>query len=526
VNYQVSQLNIAQGVATFARATPNAIAVMDQDRCVTFAALEERANRFANALLGAGVGPGQKVAMMLPNSVEFCEISAGAARVGAAIVPINPHLTAPEVAYQLGHSEASALVAHSSLAETACAASEAANLETRLLASVGGPGLGRDYESLLADADPSPPAVEVEETSPFCVNYTSGTTGKPKGVLISHRSRCLTFLCAAIEWGLGPGRTTVAVAPLYHGAGFAFGYGALYVGASVAMLPPGPFDPGALLDTVERTGAQTMFLVPAHAQRLREQVDPTRLRRSFQSVEVLYFNAAPLPQALKLWLLDSLPEVALHELYGSTEAGIVTDLRPVDQRRKQACVGPPWLLTELVVLDDSGAPVEPGQPGELFSRSPFLMNGYLKDPEATSACMTEDGFLTSGDVVTLDEEGFVYVVDRKKDMIITGGINVYPREVEEVLLAHPAVADVAVVGLPSEAWGEEVTAVVVARSGRRLDVADLERHCRASLASFKVPKRWVESERLPRNAAGKVLKTELRRPGVLEGQLLKDREEP
>ena len=200
----------------------------------------------------------------------------------------------------------------------------------------------------------------------------------------------------------------------------------------------------------------------------------------------------------------------MHELYGSTEAGIVTDLRPVDIRRKIACVGQPWFMTELRVVRADGALVDPGEPGELFSRSPFLMEGYLHDELATTACTTDDGFLSSGDIAVLDEEGFVYIVDRKNDMVISGGFNVYPREVEEVLLAHPDVADVAVVGLPSEKWGEEVTAFVVAARGRTANPVALGAFARQRLAGYKVPRQWRAVEVLPRNAAGKMLKRELR----------------
>ena len=269
------------------------------------------------------------------------------------------------------------------------------------------------------------------------------------------------------------------------------------------------FDPERLLEMIEASRAQSVFLVPTHAQMIRSLGDEAIRRHDTRSLETLYFNAAPMPHPLKVWVAETFPGAGLHELYGSTEAGIVSNCRPADVLRKPGSVGPPWLMTEVRVVDEDGAPVAPGGTGELYSRSPYLMNGYLKDPEATAACTTPDGFLSSGDVARVDEDGFLYIVDRKKDMVISGGVNIYPREVEDVLVTHPAVREVAVLGLASEKWGEEVAAFVVAASPGTA-VEELDGHCRAVLAGFKVPRRYEFVDALPRNAAGKILKRELR----------------
>jgi long-chain acyl-CoA synthetase len=348
----------------------------------------------------------------------------------------------------------------------------------------------------------------VSEQSPLCIAYTSGTTGDPKGVVISHRSRSLTFYCSALEWGLANGRTSIAVAPMYHGAGFAFGYAPVYTGGTVVMLRR--WDPAELLGLAAKHHAQSVFLVPTHAHALRSLGDTALRSYDLSSLDTLFFNAAALPWPLKEWVMDTLPSVGVHELYGSTEAGIVTDLRPRDMRRKPGSVVHAWFMTELRVLNADGNPAAPGEPGELFSRSPFLMNGYHDNPEATAACTTEDGFLTCGDIVTCDDEGYISVVDRKKDMIVTGGVNVYPREIEDVLIALPGVAEVAVTGIASEQWGEEIAAWVVALPGAELSSASLEAHCRTRLAGFKVPRHWRFLSALPRNAAGKILKRDLR----------------
>jgi long-chain acyl-CoA synthetase len=207
--------------------------------------------------------------------------------------------------------------------------------------------------------------------------------------------------------------------------------------------------------------------------------------------------------------MATFPGVGVHELYGSTEAGIVTNLRPVDMYRKPGSVGQPWFMTEVRVVDAAGEPVPPDEPGELYSRSPFLMNGYHRNREATQACTTDDGFLTSGDIVVVDDEGYVRVVDRVNDVIISGGVNIYPREVEDVLAAHPSVVEAAVAGVPSETWGQQVVAFVVLQPGAEPDVSSFEEHCRRQLAGYKIPRRWQVVDSLPRNATGKIVKRDL-----------------
>ncbi|WP_182909597.1 class I adenylate-forming enzyme family protein [Microbispora sp. H13382] len=503
-------LSIAGGVREFARATPRATAVIDGDRALTYAALDERSNRLASALLSRGLTTGQRVAVLLGNRLEYPEIAAGIAKAGLVMVPLNPRLTTAEARFILEHSGAGAIVLDDALSPIAGDAIEDLGLPAL---SIDGAQTGRSYEDALAAARAVDPAVRIDELDPFCITYTSGTTGRPKGVLISHRSRSLTFYCSALEWRLGAGRVSVAVAPMYHGAGFAFGYAPVYTGGTVTMLRK--WDPEALLHLVERDRAQSVFLVPTHAQMLRALDREALTARDLASLDTLYFNAAALPWPLKQWVMEAFPACGVHELYGSTEAGIVTNLRPVDQRRKPGSVGHAWYMTELRVVNAAGEPVEPGEPGELFSRSPFLMNGYHDDPAATAECTTDDGFLTCGDIVVRDDEGYVHVVDRKKDMIISGGVNVYPREIEDVLHAHETVAEAAVVGVPSDTWGEEVMAYVVLRAGAPAAGADglaalLEAHCRTSLAGYKVPKRWQVVATLPRNAAGKVVKRDLK----------------
>lgn len=497
-------LSIVDGIRVFAGAQPSTLAVIDGTRTLTYRELDERASRLGQALMGAGLIPGQTVSVLLGNRLEYCEVAAGIAKAGLVMVPLNPRMTAPEVEYIVEHSESRALVLDDAL--SSAAAGVAGGLATVL--SIDGRTLGRSYEDALAATSGVDPLVPIDEQAPFCVAYTSGTTGKPKGVMISHRSRALTFLVSAMEWNLGMGRRSIAVAPMYHGAGFAFGFSPVHTGGTVSMLRS--WSPEALLAMIESDRAQSVFLVPTHAQMLKS-LGPERIAAyDLSSLDTLFFNAAALPTHLKTWVMETFPGVGVHELYGSTESGIITDLRPADAVRKPGSVGQAWFLTEIKVLDDEGKPVAPGVPGELFSRSPYLMNGYLKDPEATAACTSEDGFITCGDVVIQDEDGCIHIVDRKKDVIISGGSNVYPREVEEAALRHPSVREIAVIGAPDPTWGEQVVAVVVLEDGSSLTLEALDAHLRPLLGGYKMPRELVVVDALPYNASGKVLKRNLR----------------
>lgn len=507
INPGGAPLNIASGVREFGAASPERTAVIDGERRLTFAQVDERASRLANHLITSGLEQGQRVAVLLGNRLEYPEIAAGIAKAGLVMVPLNPRLTPAEAQYILEHSSATHVVLDAALAAIVTPSIEALGLGALVVDA-----LENGYEAALAAASTVDPMVAVDEQDPFCITYTSGTTGKPKGVLISHRSRVLTFYMSALEYGLGAGRVSAAVAPMYHGAGFAFGYAPVFTGGTVTMLRK--WDPRGFLDLVERDRVQSAFLVPTMAQGIRSLGADAVTSKDLSALDTLYFNAAALPHALKVWVMDAFPQVGVHELYGSTESGVITNLRPVHMRAKSGSVGHAWYMTEIRIVDEAGNEVGPNTPGELFSRSPYLMNGYLDNDEATAECTTEDGFVTCGDIAVRDEQGFISIVDRKKDLIISGGTNVYPREIEEVLATLPQVIESAVVGEADEQWGETVVAHVVLQGDTELDIDALEAHCRNELAGYKIPRRWYATPALPRNAGGKIVKRELKPPAI------------
>jgi long-chain acyl-CoA synthetase len=451
------------------------------------------------------------VALMMPNGLEFIEIVAGLSELGAVVVTLGAYLSPSELAAQMADSQASAMIVHGALAEMAL---DASGLPPDRIVV-----LGPAYEDWLTRASDAAWVSDVQESDSFAMSYTSGTTGRPKGVLISHRSRALTFAAMAVEYGCyGPDDRALTVAPMFHGAGFAFAAAPLVFGGTVEILTR--FEPESVLRRLVEGAATNLFVVPTHLHGLFGLPPAVLEACRADALKTLICNAAPLPTALKEQALAHFGPGRLFECYGSTEGGIISNLRPADQSRKQQCVGQPFPWTEIRLLDDDGADVAAGETGEIHTRSPFFFNGYWRQPEATAEAL-RGGWLTVGDLGRFDDEGHLYIVGRKKDMILTGGINVYPREIEDLLATHPRVAEACVVGLPDAQWGERVVAGLVLRDpapGGGSDTTglmqELAEQARLHLAPPKRPKQFVVIDQVPRNASGKVLKR------VLQEQLI------
>jgi acyl-CoA synthetase (AMP-forming)/AMP-acid ligase II len=494
-------VTMGSGIRASAGRDPGKIALRCEGRTLTYAALVERIGRVAALLRhGFGLAPGERVAIVAPNGLEYIEIVTGAAEAGLCIATVNPRQTAAEIGHILGDCGARAVFTTPAL-EPLVRAADAPAIEHIVL-------IGEPYEALLARASATPELPRVEEWDAFAMPYTSGTTGKPRGVTLPHRSRVMTMLGMASEYGCyGPDDDYLAIAPLFHGAGYCFAHAAVFLGGSCEILTQ--FDAETVIARLHEGGHSGTFMVPTHFHAIFALPEKLRERHRGVRLKALVSNAAALPQRTKERIVEYFGEGILHETYGSTEAAIVTNLRPADQLRKLQCVGRPFTMNEVKLLDSAGEPVRAGEVGELYSNSPYLFLGYWGQPEATAASMRE-GWFSAGDLARMDEEGFIYLVDRKKDMFISGGVNVYPREIEEVLFRLPGVREAAVIGVPDEYWGEVGRAFLVPQPDAQLEPEAVLAACRELLAGHKVPKHVALLDALPRNAAGKVLKTELR----------------
>jgi acyl-CoA synthetase (AMP-forming)/AMP-acid ligase II len=510
-------LRLADGMRAIALREPTRMALRCGPREMSYGELRERAARVSSAALAAGIKVGDRVALLAPNCFEYPEIMCGLSDIGAIIATLNPRSAPGEIAAACVDCQPVMFIYHHSLRDVAIAARESAEFPKATTTIE----TGEPYETWLAAQAPLPieDLPSISETDPFTLVYSSGTTGQPKGIVISHRSRTLTFHAMAMEYGCyGPDDRFLALAPMSHGAGFAFAMGTLYFGGFVEIAEK--FDPLIVLERLAVGGFTGVFMVPTHFQAIlslpAEVLD--RYRGTAHSLRCIISNAAALPQLLKEKIIDYFGEGLLHETYGSTEAGIVTNIRPSDQLKTNRSVGRPFALNEVRLLSPDGTEVADGEVGELFSRSPYHFNGYWGHPEWLTDCTRPGGWLSAGDLARRDQNGFLYIVDRKKDMVISGGFNIYPREVETVLEQHPAVREACVVGVPDDHWGERLRAFIVVQPGLQKDdslATALAYSCKDLLSAFKIPREFAFIDDIPRNVGGKTLKRALRTRDVI-----------
>ena len=509
--YLARRQNWTNQLARHAHMQPDATALRHLGRTTTWAELDRRVSALAGALSRRGIGFGDRVLILMLNRTEFIESFLAVNKLGAIAVPVNFRMTPPEIAFLVSDCDATVLIAESVLAKVATAVSD---LEPKLETVVVAGGAADDgllgYDDLLVEEGEPAPPVDIPNDSPALIMYTSGTTGRPKGAVLTHTNlagQALTFLFtngADINNDVG----FVGV-PLFHIAGIGNMITGLLLGRPTVVYPLGDFDPGALLDVLEAEKVTGIFLVPAQWQAVcaMQQASPRRLR-----LRVLSWGAAPASDTLLRSMSETFPGTQILAAFGQTEMSPVTCMLLGDDAiRKLGSVGKVIPTVDARVVDDDMNDVPIGSVGEIVYRAPTLMEGYWNNPTATAEAFA-GGWFHSGDLVRQDEEGYIWVVDRKKDMIISGGENIYCAEVENVLAAHPAIVEVAVIGRSEEKWGEVPVAVVAVRtvSDSSLKLADLNEFLTQRLARYKHPKHLEVVDALPRNPAGKVLKTELR----------------
>ncbi|MBW2240732.1 MAG: long-chain-fatty-acid--CoA ligase [Deltaproteobacteria bacterium] len=498
-----------------ARQAPDSIFAEMGERQISYAEAQLEANRLANALIAEGLQIGDRVAILSKNSIEMAVFYFACSKAGVAPVPLNYRLAPPEWAYILNDSGSKLLVAQPELA----AALEPVRQdlgEIKRFLSVNGKAEGCDELSDFVAGQPTTaPDRFVPLTADLYQMYTSGTTGRPKGAVLSQEAVCWQLYQAMVGFSISSGERGLIVAPMYHAAAGICTFA--IVGGGGTLVIHEDFDPKAVVDALSDGGITVSLLVPAMIQFCLVAV-PDVAERNYEKLRLLIYGAsaiaeASLRQAMETFGCDFV------QGYGMTETtAAVSYLMPEDHRRGLA--GEPGLLlsagraligTEIRIVDGEGKPVPNGTIGEVAARGPQLMRGYWNLEEATAEAL-RDGWMHTGDAGIMDDEGFVYIQDRVKDMIISGGENVYPREIEDVLYEHPAVAEAAVIGIPDEKWGETVKAVVVLKEGEEATSEELLAFCKGRLGGYKRPRSVDFIAALPRNPSGKVLKKDLREP--------------
>ena len=507
-------LNLGEIVAAHARLRPQKIGARDSRRALSFAQWNSRASRLANALLGLGLRKGDRVAVLAYNRVEWMEIYVALAKAGLVTVPLNFRLVGPEIKYIAEHCEARAFIAEDELIDRVEGIrGEVAIPHDRWIRIGDSEQRGwTSYEALLARGADTEPDATVKPADTWALMYTSGTTGKPKGAIRNHNGSALISLVTAIDMGFGIEDTGLLVMPMCHANSLYFAFTFTYLGATCVIDDRKSFDPEALLATMASQQVTFTSLVPTHyimtlslPEKVKSSYDVTRVRK-------LMISSAPARKDTKLAILEYFSNSQLYELYGSTEAGWVTLLRPDEQIEHLGSVGREWTGSGPVrILDPQGREVPDGEVGELFSCTPYTFDGYLNDPAKTAESL-RGGYCSVGDMARRDERGFIHLVDRKSNMIISGGENVYPSEVENVLGRYPGVKDVAVIGVPHEKWGEAVHAVMVMHEGAPTSEAAVLDWCRDKMAGYKRPRSvsFMSEAEIPRTATGKILHRVLR----------------
>jgi acyl-CoA synthetase (AMP-forming)/AMP-acid ligase II len=498
------QTNIGLFLAKRAQLDPNRVGLVFEGLELSYRECNARANRAAHAFAGLGVGQGDRVGLLMANSPEFVDCFFGLAKIGAIVVPLNWRLTAPELAFIANDAGIGMLVYGTEYAQTV-AALRGSITATTCIAVGDAPAGDPAYAELTAAASDAEPDPVGQGDDALVLMFTSGTTGKPKGAVLTHDNlfydSCTVQMSA--DWRAGD-RVLVAL-PLFHIGALIYVVIATHIGATTVLMKA--FDPAGFLGSLQNRKINSFLAVPAMLHFMLRV--PTLGEFDLSSVRWALCGTAPVPVPLiQAWATHG---IAIQQVYGLTEcSGGAAVLSPERALDKAGSTGLPMFHTDIRVVDARSRDVAPGEIGEIIIRGPHVMREYWKNPQATAETL-RDGWLYTGDLGRLDEEGYLYIVERKKDLVISGGENIYPAEVESVLSELPQCAEVAVIGVPDPVWGEAVCAIVRPGEGQALTLDEIVAHCSDRLAKYKIPKRLIlTDEPLPRNPAGKLLKRVLR----------------
>jgi acyl-CoA synthetase (AMP-forming)/AMP-acid ligase II len=509
-------MNLGQQFKVNAKKYANKLVLKNQTRSFTYAETNRRVNQLAHRLIDLGLVKGDKVAVFMDNCIEIIEVYLATAKTGLIIVPINFRLVGREVEYIVNNSDAKVMVVEAQFAGIIDPIKkDLENIAPQNYVIVGDETAGYlEYERFISGSPDKEPEATIKPDDTWILIYTSGTTGKPKGVIRSHESHIAFYLINGLEMGFNEYDYCMNIMPLCHINSTFYTFIFLYLGGSVYIHPAFSFRAPELLKIVEEEKITFISLIPTHYN-LILNVDENSRRRDVSSIRKLLCSSAPVRQKMKQAIMTFFPNAELYEGYGSTEAGIVTILKPKDQISRSGSIGQEVLGTEFVkLLDLEDNEVSNGEVGEIFSRGPMLFDEYYKLPEKTLESF-KNGWFSAGDLGRKDEDGYYYIVDRKNNMIITGGENVYPSEVEEVLAGHEGVFDCACIGLPDEKWGEKIVAIIALKDGvgeKTVSEKDIQDSCRIKLAAYKRPKKiiFIKSDEMPRTTTGKILHRKLK----------------
>lgn len=506
-------------LTTFAQTQPHKPAVIDhrpgqEPLVITWSELNDRANRLAHVLIALGVrAPDSKVVWCGQNSIGIVVMMNAARKLGVTAVPLNYRLSDDETAYVTDHSDASVVYVDAEFASTfERVRADIPKVETVLV--FDGPALAgmESADELMSAASAAEPDIPEDQEPGATMIYTSGTTGKPKGAYRRASAGREQGAALLAHIGYSPDDIYLTTGPLYHSGPGGFLATGLAMGQTAVVQRK--FDPQDWLRLVDTYKVTSTFSAPTPIRMVCNLPEDVKKKYDVSSMRRMIANAAPWSFTLKQMYLEYFPSISLFEVYGSTELGVNCVLKPEDQLRKPGSCGQPSPMVEIKLFDDDGNEVlgiGPTNTGELFVKSPSVFNDYYKQHDKFLADQKQ-GYQTVGDIAYRDDEGFYYICDRKKDMVISGGMNVYPAEIEGVLENHPDIYEAAVFGIPSEEWGELVHAVVVKRPGATLSEAEVSAHARTHLASYKVPRSMSWMDELPKTGSGKILKRELRAP--------------
>jgi len=499
------KLLVGDALRATARKLPDKTAFVFKDQRITYRKFEERVNRLANGLLTKGYQPGDHIAILAFNCIEYYEILFALAKAGIVAVPVNFRYKAEEIVYIVNHGDSKALIYEAPFRDVFHGVrSEFEKVSGYVVFGGDGDDGDMNYEDLLASSSPADPKAEVSETTTWYIGYTSGTTGRPKGAMRSHRSN---ILMAFNFIYLDQESVSLLIMPIFHFNSISFGLGGVFHGGTTVIYPSGSFNGREILEIIEKEKVTFSSMVPTMYTLIFQVPDKDLFDTS--SLKRLLTSSAPLMTKTKEQILEFFKSAELYEGYGATETAGVTCLLPKDQYRKVRSCGQANTFCRIKLINAEGRECSPGEVGELYAASPGLFEGYYKDPEKTAQAFMGE-YATVGDMATMDEEGYYYIVDRKNDMIISGGENIYPTEIDDLLSRHPKIFQAAVIGVPDEKWGEAVKAVIVCKPGEKLTEAEVIAYCKQHLAGYKCPKTVDFWEALPLNPMAKILKREIR----------------